>query len=387
MADAPDRPASERRSIDAEQRWQLVIESVSDYAIFMLDPSGRIETWNRGAQLIKGYEPSEIVGKRIDTFYTSEDRRSGKPDALLAEARRNGRVEDEGWRVRKDGSRFWADVVITSHRDASGELLGFVKVTRDLTEKRDAELGRLQLAHTQEALRLRDEFLSIASHELRTPLFALQLQLESLITLSQDFDARQRSKLDRALRNAQRLGDLIAALLDVARIAQGRLKLAGKRLDLAGLVAEVIDHLTESAQDSKCTVVPALQADLEGVWDPLRIGQVVTNLLSNAFKYAAGTRVDVELVREGTEAVLRVLDRGPGIADEFAEKVFDRFERAVSVRNFGGLGLGLYVTREIVLAHGGSVKASRREGGGAQLEVRLPIRDSLPSLPAERPLA
>ncbi|HUQ03638.1 MAG TPA: PAS domain-containing sensor histidine kinase [Kofleriaceae bacterium] len=364
---------------------QLLIESVSDYAIFMLDPTGKIETWNRGAQLIKGYEPSEIIGKRIHTFYTPEDRDSGKPEALLAEARRNGRVEDEGWRVRKSGKRFWADVVITSHRDPTGELLGFVKVTRDLTERREAEFARVDLAHTQEALRLRDEFLSIASHELRTPLFALQLQLESLVTQAHNFEEKQRVKLSRALRNAQRLGDLIAALLDVARIAQGRLKLTTKKVDLAATVAEVIDRLDDSAHESKCTVVPVLQVGIEGHWDPLRIGQVVTNLLANAFKYAAGTRVDVELTRDGDEAVLRVMDRGPGIGEEYLEKVFDRFERAVSVRNFGGLGLGLYVTREIVVAHGGRVRACRREGGGAEVDVRLPIRDRPPSLPTERP--
>jgi PAS domain S-box-containing protein len=353
---------------------QLLIESVSDYAIFMLDPTGHIETWNRGAELIKGYKPNEIIGKMIDSFYTPEDRASGKAQALLAQARASGRVEDEGWRVRKDGTRFWADVVITSHHDEHGHLAGYVKVTRDLTERRDAEVQRIQLAHTQESLRMRDEFLSIASHELRTPLFALKLQLESLLTQSKTLDSKQLKKLTRASRNAQRLGDLIATLLDVARISQGRLKLTTKLTELSALVIEVIDRLHESALESNCTVVSEQIERIEGIWDPLRIGQVVSNLLSNAFKYAAGSRVDVELVREGDDAVLRVMDRGPGIPRDQLEHVFGRFERAASVRNYGGMGLGLYVAREIALAHRGTVRAFEREGGGAKIEVRLPTQ-------------
>jgi PAS domain S-box-containing protein len=353
----------------------LLIDSVRDYAIFTLDPAGRVQSWNLGAELIKGYKADEIIGEPMLRFYTPEDLAAGKPARLLAEARDQGRVEDEGWRVRKDGSRFWADVVITAMFEA-GELVGYVKVTRDLTERRAAELDRLDLAHAQEALRLRDEFLSIAAHELRTPLVALQLQIDSLRLQSANFDKTQVSKIDRASRNILRLTELIHTLLDVTRIAQGRLTLKPKRIDLGSLVNEVVDRLHEPASEAKCVVVASVAPGIEGSWDPLRIGQVVSNLLSNSFKYAAGSTIDVRLARDGNDAVLSVEDRGPGIPDEHLPRIFGRFERAVPTRSFGGMGLGLYVAREIVIAHGGTISARNREDHGAILEVRLPIRDS-----------
>jgi PAS domain S-box-containing protein len=357
-----------------ERRLQLLIDSVRDYAIFMLDEQGRVKTWNRGAELIKGYTTQEIIGRPVHTFYTPEDRAAGKPEHLLAEARNKARVEDEGWRVRKDGSRFWADVVISAIHNDSGALIGFVKVTRDLTERREAELNRIALAHTQEALRLRDEFLSIASHELRTPLVALQLQVDSLRMQSARLDPRQAAKVERASRNVQRLSDLISTLLDVARISRGRLTITPKPINLGALVEEVIDRLHESASEAKCSVVADIARGVTGSWDPLRIGQVISNLLANAFKFAAGTQVEVSLVRDGDTAVLRVQDRGPGIPPDEFERIFSRFARAASMRNFAGMGLGLYVAREIVTAHDGEIIAANREVGGAILEVRLPIR-------------
>jgi PAS domain S-box-containing protein len=358
----------------AERRLQLLVDSVRDYAIFMLDEQGRVKTWNRGAELIKYYTAQEIIGQPVQMFYTPEDCAAGKPEHLLAEARDKGRVEDEGWRLRKDGSRFWADVVISAIHGESRALIGFVKVTRDLTERREAELDRLALAHTQEALRLRDEFLSIAAHELRTPLVALQLQLDSLRMQSARLDPRQAAKVERASRNVQRLSDLISALLDVARISQGRLTITPKPIDLGTLVEEVIDRLHESASEARCSVAADIVPGVAGSWDPLRIGQVISNLLANAFKYAAGTQVEVSLGRDGDMAVLRVQDGGPGIPPGEIERIFGRFERATSMRSFGGMGLGLYVAREIVTAHNGEIIAANREAGGALLEVRLPIR-------------
>ena len=178
-------------------------------------------------------------------------------------------------------------------------------------------------------------------------------------------------QLERASRNVLRLADLITALLDVSRIAQGRLTLTRKRGVLAAQTAEVIDRLEEPAQEAGCMVVPDLGGPIEGTWDPLRIGQVISNLLSNAFKYAAGSRVDVRLVRDGDVVVLKIEDHGPGIPEAALERIFGRFERAAP-RNFGGMGLGLYVAREIIAAHGGTIRARNRDGGGVTFEVRLP---------------
>ncbi len=382
VRDITDRREAEEARIQDEHRFRALVETARDYAIFMLDPGGRVMTWNEGARRIKGYTADEIVGHHFSRFYPAEDVMAGKCDLELEHALRDGRFEDEGWRVRKDGSLFWANVVIAPLRDRSGKPIGFSKITRDLTERRAAELDRVELARTQEALRLRDEFLSIASHELRTPLVALQLQLDSLRKQSTNLDVKQVSKVERASRNVQRLTDLIATLLDVSRIAQGRLTLTPRPCDLGALVAEVIDRLHESSLEARCTVVSELAPEVRGSWDALRVGQVISNLLSNAFKYAAGSRIDVILRREDREAVVDISDQGPGIPEDQLDRIFGRFERAASARHFGGMGLGLYVAREIVHAHGGTIRAANRERGGATLEVRLPIGES-PCVPAQ----
>jgi PAS domain S-box-containing protein len=373
--DLTERRHAEQMRLAQEHRFRLLVESAREYAIYMLDPSGLVMTWNEGAERIKGYRAEEIIGRHFSVFYPPEDVNVGKCDRELAYALVNRRFEEEAWRVRKDGSRFWASIVVEALHDQAGAHVGFSKITRDLTSRLQAEQERLQLAHAQEALRLRDEFFSIAAHELRTPLAALQLQIDSLRSQPSNFDQRQVSKLDRAGRNVQRLSELITSLLDVSRIAKGKLVLNPKRIDLGALIREVVDRMQEPAAAAGCEVVVDARLGLAGTWDPLRVGQVVSNLLSNAFKYARGSRIDVTLEREEDETVLRVEDRGPGIPREHLETVFQRFERAAPT-GAAGMGLGLYVAREIVIAHGGTIAATNREGGGASLEVRLPLRDT-----------
>ncbi len=351
----------------------LLVESIRDYAVFLLDSQGRVRSWNSGAQIIKGYRANEIIGQHISTFYTPEERDRGRPAQLLGIAERDGRVEDEGWRVRKDGSRFWADVVITALRGPDGELLGFVKVTRDLTERLRAQGERLRLAHAEEAIRLRDEFLSIASHELRTPLTALQLQLESLEEHTSGAEPRMAGKVAGAVRSTQRLGVLIDSLLDVSRIATGRLDLRIEPLELGATTAHLLDSLRDAARKVGSTLTLYADGPLEGQWDRVRIDQLLMNLVANAIKYGAGSPIDVTLRREGDEAVIDVRDRGPGIAPEDMRRIFERFERATSVRNYGGFGLGLYVVREIARAHGGSIQVENSADGGARFTARLPV--------------
>ena len=371
--DLTERRTSETRARIGEERFRLMVESVRDYAIFMLDPAGRVATWNRGAERIKGYRAEEIIGRHFSQFYPREDLDWGKPAWELRVAAQEGRFEDEGWRVRKDGTRFWANVIITALRDPeSGELVGFGKVTRDLTERKRSEEERVKLAQAEEAVRLRDEFLSIASHELKTPLTALQLQLQSLQLRMEQLDGKLASKISRATRSGARLADLIEALLDVSRIASGRFELRRETFDLASAAAEVIERMRETAAKARCEVSLSGDRALHGLWDRLRVEQVITNLLSTAFKYAAGGAVELRLSREGDEAVLRVRDRGPGIPPQDVERIFGRFERAVSMRHYGGMGLGLYVTRQIVDAHGGAVSAANLPDGGAEFTVRLP---------------
>ncbi len=386
LAVAPDlRPVqaeppahSERRVMteklhESEERFRALVEQVSEYAIFMLDPNGVITTWNAGAQRIKGYTTDEILGRHFSIFYEPAEVQSGKCERELAQAASEGCFEEEGWRSRKDGSRFWASVLITALRGPQGELLGFAKVTRDLTERRSTEDERIRLARAEESIRLRDEFLAIASHELKTPLTALQLQLQSLQERIESMDVNMARKLERAARSGSRLSNLIESLTDVSLMAVGRFVLHCAPFDMS----DVVEHLLESLRSTAHKVGSELLLDapepLLGIWDKTRVEQVLTNLISNALKYGAGKPISVSVARSGEQVVLEVRDQGPGLAEHDLSRIFARFERSGSLRHYGGLGLGLYLTREIVEAHGGAIVARNMPEGGAAFSVRLPF--------------
>jgi len=377
----------ERRAEEAlrqsEARLRLMITSVRDYAIFLLDPNGRVVTWNSGAERIKGYQGEEIIGQDFSMFFTPEDIAAAKPQRELKIAAQEGRFEDEAWRVRKDGSRFWANVIISAVRDASGTLIGFAKVTRDLTDRRRMEEERIRLAQAEEAMRLRDDFLSIASHELKTPLTALQLQLQGLLDRKQSLDEKVARKLEKAARAGDRLGDLVESLLDVSRIASGQLSLKYEAFDMVEVAHEVIERHREAAQRARCDVSLGAGAPVRGLWDRLRVDQILTSLLSNAFKYAAAAPVLVTIRRETDTAVLQVRDAGPGLPETDLPRLFRRFERG-SPPSYGGFGLGLYVVRQVADAHGGTITAANNDGPGASITVRLPLEPAEGRTPSVR---
>jgi PAS domain S-box-containing protein len=369
--DVSEERRSEESLRQSEERLRLMIASVQDYAIFMLDPGGHVATWNPGAERIKGYREEEIIESHFSRFFTAEDALAGKPARELERAAREGRFEDEAWRVRKDGSRFWANVVISAVRDGSGQLVGFTKVTRDLTEQRRMEEERIRLAEAQAALRLRDEFLSIASHELKTPLTALQLQVQGLLDRVAGDETLIR-KADKARRAGERLADLIETLLDVSRIATGRLRLNAERFDLAESAREVVERFQETAAQAGCALSIETGGPMVGSWDRLRVEQILTNLIANATKYAPGAPIEVRVWVDRDAVVLEVRDRGPGLRDQDLPRIFGRFERA-SGAPAGGMGLGLYIVRQFAEAHGGTVAARNCEGGGACFTVKLPL--------------
>ena len=356
----------------SEERLRLMIASVHEYALYLLDPDGRVMSWNPGAERIKGYREDEIVGADFSRFFPPEDIAAGKPAGELRIAAKKGRFEEEGWRVRKDGTRFWANIVISAVHDASGTLVGFTKITRDLTARRLMEQERVRLAQAHEAVRLRDEFLSIASHELKTPLTALQLQLQGVLERAQSIDQKLTDKIHKAARASDRLAGLIEKLLDVSRIATGRLTLNPEPFDLVDVAHEVVERVREEATQAGCSLSLETDGPIAGTWDRLRVDQVLTNLLANAMKYAAGTPIEVSVAQDGKTAVLEVRDAGPGLPKDDTDRIFGRFERATST-NYGGLGLGLYIARQIAEAHHGSVTARNLEGGGASFVVRLPL--------------
>ncbi len=392
------RRAAEERMRHSEEMFRLLVGSVQEYAIFMLDPSGHITSWNAGAQKIKGYEPEEIIGRHFSMFYPEEDRRAGKPDRMLQMAREKGTVRDEGWRVRKGGNRFWADVTITAVFDEKGELRGFAKVTRDETERRQAEDAQRALLEQREARiqaeeerrqaeasyrvameanRAKDEFLMTLSHELRTPMTAI-LGWARLLPNMTPADPVFRDAIASIGRAADLQSRLIDDVLDVSRIISGKLRLTRENVDIARVLTAALDAVRPSADARDITVTTSLAPGLGTITaDPTRLQQVIWNLLTNAAKFTPkGGRIDISGRRTSSHIQIAVKDSGEGIEPSFLPHVFEPFRQAENpqTRIHGGLGLGLSIVRYIVEAHGGMVSAdSQGRGKGATFTVTLPI--------------
>ncbi|MFT3691716.1 MAG: ATP-binding protein [Kofleriaceae bacterium] len=365
-----------------EARYRDLIDSIQDYAIFILDPTGHIVTWSAGAERIKGYAPSEIIGSHFSRFYPREDVDAGKCEMELDEAERVGRFEDEDWRVRKDGSRFWANVVISAIRDPEGKLTGFSKVTRDLTDRKRAEDDRAARIAAEEANHAKDQFLAILGHELRNPLAPILSALE-LIKLRGDIPR----ELEVIERQVKQMHHLVDDLLDVSRIASGKLELTMRSLDLRAVImraAEISRPLYERKQQELVISVPR-PALVRG--DEARLVQVFTNLFNNAAKYTQdGGRVEAHVHQPDGFVVVDIRDNGRGIAASLLPRVFEPFVQAEQDidRSEGGLGLGLALVKSIVDLHDGTVTvASPGLGQGSTFTVRLPERTiaTAPSLP------
>lgn len=366
IPDTTGRPAS----VVDQEVFRMLVDSVRDYAIFMLTPDGRVATWNAGAQAIKGYSAAEIIGQHFTRFYEPEAIARGWPDHELKLAALQGRFEDEGWRLRRDGSRFWASVVITALHDPSGELRGFAKVTRDLTSRR-------RLEDLQRSEQRMNEFLALLAHELRNPLTPMRTALDIAERVPGDLAIQEltRGIFSRQLSHLTRMVDDV---LDLGRAATGKIRLSVETLDLAGLVREKVLSMQPSFTEEKRTLVadlPDEQVPVSG--DATRVAQVLANLLGNALKFTQpGGRTVVSLHREGGLAFLTVADDGIGIEAHLLPRIFDAFvqgERGLD-RAGGGLGLGLKLVKTIVEAHGGSVAGtSEGAGKGATFSVMLPI--------------
>jgi PAS domain S-box-containing protein len=353
--------------------FRHLIESVHEYAIFLLDPQGHVLTWNPGAERIKGYKAAEIIGQHFGRFYPAGTTRE-KLDDELRQAVERGHFEEESWRVRKDGSVFWASVVITPLY-ADGELIAFIKVTRDLTERLHHEQERAEFAANEARARAeveaRDAFLSVAAHELKTPMTttkaAVQLLRRSFRDRT-DLDPTQARALGLVDEQIEKLARLVTRLLETVQIQSDRFVLVKEPIDLAELVRSTVERSEDPAAQTISLTAPAsLIADV----DPLRFEQVLNNLLSNAMKFApAGEPIQVVLEQQPSELRLSVFDRGPGIPEERRDHLFERFFQANPDRS--GMGLGLFITKEIVDAHRGTITVEFPATGGTRFTVSLP---------------
>jgi PAS domain S-box-containing protein len=359
-----------------DERFRLLVEGVADYAIFMLDPDGRIVSWNSGGERIKGYRADEVIGRHFSLFYTQEAIDRGHPDYELEVAEAEGRFEEEGWRIRKDGSRFWANVVITALRDASGRLSGFGKVTRDMTERRLAAQAEREAREAAErASRAKSEFLSGMSHELRTPLNGV-LGFAQLLALD-ELTAGQRDAVDQIAKAGELLLGLVDELLDISRIEADQMTVSLEPVHVGALLDECVALIGPIAAEHGVRLVgpPARQADVYAVADQQRLKQVVMNLLSNAIKYnRAGGVARVGVAVAGDCVRISVSDTGPGLhADEMA-RLFTPFERlGAAGTGVTGTGLGLALSKRLVELMHGTIAVKSAVGAGSTFSVELAL--------------
>ena len=411
----------------SRENFYAIVQDVRDYAIFMLDPTGVIITWNEGAQRIKGYTPDQILGKHFSVFYPEEAIRSRWPETELETATKTGRFEDEGWRVRQDGTLFWANVVITTLYLPDGTVRGFLKITRDLTERmrseegmrharaelemrvneRTAELGeannalkteiaerhlleqelRKRVAVMAEDDRRKNEFLATLAHELRNPLAPIQYAYE-LMNLAGNNENLRVEAQSILRRQVQHMVRLIDDLLDLSRITRNKLELRRDRVELAAIIEDAVEIvrpvLEARGHDFRVRLAPGpvlVHADRT------RLAQVFSNLLGNAAKFTErGGRIRLTSERSDGQIVVHVQDNGIGIPPAMLPRIFEMFVQADRSleRTESGLGIGLTLVKRVVEMHGGTVEArSGGAGQGSDFLVRIPIDPAAPTATRE----
>ena len=399
IVDITTRKAAELALRESEQRYSVLVDGVTDYAIYMLDPNGIVTNWNRGAQRIKGYRTEEIVGQHFSCFYTEQDRAARVPERSLEITVREGRYETEAWRVRKDGSRFLADVVMDALKDDSGQLIGFAKITRDVTERvkaaRELEEARIRLvqSRSEEALRRAQaelahvarltslgELTASIAHEVNQPLAGLVASggacLNWLANQPPDLEKATQS-LERIVRDGKRAGETIHRVRALATKAS----MQKVPLDINNVVNEVItlvqQELVSHRVSLRTELAPALPLVLA---DRVQLQQVIINLLMNGIEAMRSVkeRPHELVVRsqqdEARHVVVTVEDCGVGISTENASQLFNAFFTTKS----DGMGMGFSICRSIIQAHGGRISAANNAGPGATFQFVLPVIHSRP---------
>ena len=385
--DLTERRESEETLRQSEERYRLLVQQVKDYGIFMLDEKGRIISWNEGAKKLKGYEAEEIIGKYFSIFYPEEDILSDKPNHELKIAREEGKYEEEGWRLRKDGSRFWANVVITAVYNSDGTLIGYSKVTRDLTERKETEHALQQVSDrfrllANELKVANDEltyanaelgqFTSIVSHDLQEPIRTIKsfLQLVELKLKEGELE-NVHQYINKSINAANRMRELIQNLLHYSQLSKADVEM--NQVDVNKVITEALQNLKTAIDTSKAQLT--IESDIEYVYgDRVQLLQLIQNLLSNALKFAdkANPRVHIRCVREKDGTVkFSVSDNGIGIASCDIDKVFEIFRRLSTARDYPGTGIGLAICKKIVERHGGKIWPESQPGKGTTFYFTL----------------
>lgn len=349
--DPSESPSSRLPPLSDADRFQLILDAIEDYAIYMLDPDGIIQTWSGGAERIKGYRADEVIGKHYSLFFRTEDRAERLPTWQLERAKIHGKTEEEGWRVRKDGSTFWANIIVSVIHDEDGSLLGFAKITRDVTERR-------RLREIEHSLRKLNEFLAMLGHELRNPLAPMSYAL-SLLERRGTIGPEQRGPIDTLHRQLANLTHLLDDLLDAGRLTTGKLRISPKRIDFNEVLQRSIELVSTSIRDREQVLevaVPPRKVTVNA--DALRIAQVLQNLLSNASKFTPiGGHIAVAVYLESQRLVVVVTDDGAGMDPATVDELFRLFVQGDSTTDLhlSGLGIGLALSRAIVEMHGGKI--------------------------------
>lgn len=350
----------------SEEMFRLLVNAVSDYAIFMLDPHGHVISWNAGAERIKGYTADEIIGRHFRVFYPAEERETHHPERNLELALRNGVWTEEAWRIRKDGTRFWASVVLTAVYDDDGRHIGFAKVTRDQTEQRLAEEQRRRAVEQQTHL------LAVTAHELRTPTAVIEGSATMLLDHAEEVSESDRAQLLAAIgTSAHRLQRLVTDLATASRLETETLRLQVEPLSLRALADAAVDrlHAANAGVEVSTDISPDVD-DATIVGDAGRLGQMLDNLLDNAVRHGLPP-VHLGARLGDSEVVISVADAGSGVPAELLPRLFDRFAIAGPT---GGTGLGLYLVRELARGHGGEVAYEPPRGDRpSRFVVRLPL--------------
>jgi PAS domain S-box-containing protein len=366
-----------------EEPFRLLFDSIQDYAIFIMSPEGIVKTWNPGAEMMKGYTADEIIGQPFSRFYLPSDAEAGKPSILLSQAGRDGRVADEGWRVRKDGSHFWASIVITALYSPTGKIHGYAKITKDMTKRKQMEdnlhdtLFLLEQANKklEDLDQLKTLSISVATHELRSPLTAMKAYLDNLFEgVAGELPEKISYYLSRIRHNTDRVIRLVNMFLDISCIEAGHMQLEFDTLSVSEVIGDVVRDFECVSRNKEIAIYASPIIDAPVRADRQRIEQVLLNLLHNALKFTPpGGEIVVQSHKTDHQTVtITVADTGCGVPPGHEEKVFLKFHRAPSTVQEGA-GLGLAVSKSLVELHGGKIWVESEPGRGSKFSFTLPV--------------